>query len=319
MDVLSDVLRVTRLSGAVFLEAEFSAPWCVSGQVTPADCVPYLSSPRHVIAFHFVTAGSMKLRVDRGSAVEVRAGEVVLLPHNELHFFGSELDLAPVRAGDVVRARENGGLAQIVHGGGGEQTRLVCGYFGCETSFSPLITALPGVLTVDLQSIESGSWIANSFRLAVSEIAAGRLGSGTVVARLSELLSVKAVSQFIESLPDERRGWLAGLRGPQVGRALALLHESPHKEWTAEAIGREVGLSRSAFVQRFTAIVSQPPMQYLALSRMHLAAQRLHDSGRTVAQVAFEIGYDSEAAFSRAFKRQFGAAPATWRRQAHSG
>ena len=154
MDVLSDVLRVTRLSGAVFLEAEFSAPWCVSGQVTPEECVPYLSAPRHVIAFHFVTAGSMKLRVDRGSVVEVRAGEVVLLPHNELHVFGSELNVMAVRAGDVVRSRESGGLAQIVHGGGGEQTRLVCGYFGCETSFSPLITALPSVLKVDLQTIE---------------------------------------------------------------------------------------------------------------------------------------------------------------------
>ena len=255
MHVLSDVLRVTRLSGAVILEAEFSAPWCVSGQVTPEECVPYLSAPRHVIAFHLVTAGSMKLRVDRGSVVEVRAGEVVLLPHNELHVFGSELDVVAVRAGDVVRNRDSSGLAQIVHGGGGAQTRLVCGYFGCETSFSPLTTALPSVLKVDLQTIESGSWIANSFRFAVSEIAAGRLRSGTVVAKLSELLFVKAVSQFIEGLPDERRGWLARLRDSQVGRALALLHASTHMGWTAEAIGCEVGLSRSAFAERFAAIV----------------------------------------------------------------
>jgi AraC-like DNA-binding protein len=315
VDVLSDVLRVIRLSGGVFLDAEFTAPWCISGKVSPDDCRPYLAAPRHVIAFHFVTFGSMQLRAGGDRAIEVCAGEVVLLPHNELHLCGSALDVAPMPAGEVVQRPSGSGLARIVYGGGGEATRLVCGYLGCESPFSPLISALPEMLKFDVRATVSGAWIESSFRFAASEVGAGRLGSTTVVAKLSELLFVKAVSHYVDGLPDERRGWLAGLRDPYVGRALTLLHGSPMQEWTADSLAREVGLSRSAFAERFSSTIGHPPMQYLALWRMHIAAQHLREGGRNVAQIAFEVGYDSEAAFSRAFKRQFGAAPATWRKQ----
>lgn len=315
MDVLSDVLRVIRLSGGVFLDAEFTAPWCISGKVSPEDCKPYLAAPRHVIAFHFVTAGCMHVRADADRAVEVCAGELLLLPHNERHLFGSALDITPVPAREIVQHPPDRDLARVVYGGGGEVTRLVCGYLGCETPFSPLILALPKMLKLDVRATESGAWIESSFRFAASEIGAGRPGSSTVVAKLSELLFVKAVSHYVDGLPDDRRGWLAGLRDPHVGRALALMHASPTQEWTAESIAREVGLSRSAFAERFSSQIGQPPMQYLALWRMHVAAQHLRDGTRNVAQIAFEVGYDSEAAFSRAFKRQFGAAPAIWRKQ----
>ena len=315
MDVLSDVLRVIRLSGGVFLDAEFTAPWCISGKVSPDDCKPYLAAPRHVIAFHFVTAGRMHVRADADRAVEVCAGELLLLPHNERHLFGSALDITPVPAREIVQHPPDRELARVVYGGGGEATRLVCGYLGCETPFSPLILALPKMLKLDVRATESGAWIESSFRFAASEIGAGRLGSSTVVAKLSELLFVKAVSHYVDGLPDDRRGWLAGLRDPHVGRALALMHASPTQEWTAESIARDVGLSRSAFAERFSSQIGQPPMQYLALWRMHIAAQHLRDGTRNVAQIAFEVGYDSEAAFSRAFKRQFGAAPAIWRKQ----
>jgi AraC-like DNA-binding protein len=315
MDALSDVLRVIRLSGGVFLEAEFTAPWCISGKVSPEDCKPFLAAPRHVIAFHFVTSGRMRLRLENGDATEACAGEVVLLPHNEIHFFGSELNLTPVPASDIMQDRQAGGLARLVHGGGGEATRLVCGYLGCETPFNPLVAALPKILKLNVRTTASGAWIESSFRFAASEISARRVGSTTVMAKLSELLFVNAVSHFVENLPDERRGWLAGLRDPHVGRALALLHARPSEEWTAESVAREVGLSRSAFAERFSSLVGQPPMQYLALWRMHIAAQRLREGRRSVAQIGYDIGYESEAAFSRAFKRQFGAAPATWRKQ----
>jgi len=161
----------------------------------------------------------------------------------------------------------------------------------------------------------SGAWIESSFRFATSEIAAGRLGSTTVIAKLSELLFVEAISQFVASIPAERRGWLAGLRDPNIGCALALLHARPTQAWTAESLALEVGMSRSAFAERFTSLVGQPPMQYLALWRMHVAAQRLREGRGSVAQIAFAVGYESEAAFSRAFKRQFGTSPGTWRRQ----
>ena len=314
MDALSDVLRVIRLSGGVFLEAEFTTPWCVSGKIAPNDCKPFLEAPRHVIAYHFVAAGCMQLRPDGGEAIEVRAGEIVLLPHNSAHTFGSELNPTPVPAREVMQVPKEGGLARIVHGGGGDTTQLLCGFLGCDTPFSPLLSALPPVLKLNVGSTASGAWIESSFRFAASQIAAGHLGSTTVIAKLSELLFVETVSQFVASLPAERRGWLAGLRDPQIGRALSILHARPTETWTAEALALEVGMSRSSFAERFSSVVGQPPMQYLAVWRMHMAAQSLREGHRSVAQVGASSGYESESAFSRAFKRQFGASPANWRK-----
>nr|WP_218583835.1 AraC family transcriptional regulator [Pseudomonas akapageensis] len=315
MDAFSDVLRVIRLSGGVFLEAEFTAPWCVNGRISADACKPFLMAPRHIIASHFVVAGNMQVRIDDSPAIDVRAGELVLFPRNDAHTFGSDLSIAPMSASDVIQPPEVGSIARVKYGGGGATTQLLCGFLGSETPFSPLLSSLPSVLKLDVRATASGAWIESSFRFAVSEIAAGRVGSTTVIAKLSELLFVEAVSQYVASLPAERRGWLAGLRDPQIGRALALLHARPTEGWTAEALALEVGMSRSAFAERFTALVGQPPMQYLTLWRMHVAAQHLREGRGNVAQIGYAIGYESEAAFSRAFKRQFGTSPGTWRRQ----
>ncbi len=318
MDALSDVLRVIRLVGGVFLEAEFTAPWGINGKISADHCKPFLVAPRYVIAYHFVARGRMQLRIDGGEAVDVRAGELVLLPHNDAHSFGSDLNGALIPAHKVMEPPRPGGIARMVHGGGGEAAQILCGFLGAETSFDPLRSALPPLLKLDVRSTPSGAWIESSFRFAASEIAAGRVGSTTVLAKLSELLFVEAVSRYVESLPEERRGWLAGLRDPHIGRALALLHARPAHAWTAESLALEVGMSRSAFAERFTSLVGQPPMQYLTVWRMHLAAQRLREGHGSVAQIAFAVGYESEAAFSRAFKRKFGASPGGWRRQSAS-
>lgn len=315
MDAFSDVLRVTRLSGGVFLEARFTAPWCISGKISANDCRPFLAAPRHVIASHFVAAGSMRLRVDGAEPIVVSAGEFVLLPHNDVHTFGSDLSAAATTAREVIQRPQDSGLFRIDHGGGGAETQLLCGYLASDAPFSPLLSALPPVLKLDVRATPSGAWIESSFRFAASEIAAGRLGSTTVIAKLSELLFVEAVGQFVATLPAERRGWLAGLRDPHVGRALTLLHARPNEAWTAEALALAVGMSRSVFAERFTSLVGQPPMQYLTLWRMHVAAQRLREGRDSIAQIGFAIGYESEAAFSRAFKRQFGTSPGSWRKQ----
>jgi AraC-like DNA-binding protein len=315
VDVFSDVLRVIRLSGGVFLEADFTAPWCISGKVSADDCKPFLQAPRHVIASHFVAQGSMRLQPEGGEAVDVAAGEIVLLPYNSAHTFGSELNPTPVPAGEIIRPPEDGGLARIVHGGGGAATQLLCGFLGCDTPFSPLLSALPAVLKVDVRSSPAGAWMESSFRFAASEIAAGRLGSTTVIAKLSELLFVEAVRQYVAGLPAQRRGWLAGLRDPHVGRALAVIHARPTETWTAESLATEVAMSRSVFAERFSSLVGQPPMQYLAMWRMHMAEQYLREGRGSLAQIGAAIGYDSEAAFSRAFKRQFGVSPGSWRRR----
>ena len=317
MDAFSDVLRVIRLSGGVFLEADFTAPWCIGGKISTDDCKPFLAAPRHIIASHFVAAGEMWLQVEGGDAIHVRAGEFVLLPHNDPHVFGSDLSASRVSAREVIQPPLGGGIARINHGGGGTGTQLLCGYLASDTPFSPLLSALPSVLKLDVRATASGAWIESSFRFAASEIAAGRLGSTTVIAKLSELLFVEAVGQFVASLPAERRGWLAGLRDPQIGRALTVLHARPTEAWSAEALALEVGMSRSVFAERFASLVGQPPMQYLTLWRMHVAAQQLREGRGSVAQVGFAVGYESEAAFSRAFKRQFGTSPGTWRKQSN--
>ena len=315
MDVFSDVLRVIRLSGGVFLEADFTAPWCISGKVSSDDCKPFVVAPGHIIASHFVANGSMRLQPEGGDAIDVGTGEIVLLPHNSAHAFGSELSSRPVRAGEIIQPPRDGGLARIVYGGGGAATQVLCGYLCCDTAFNPLLSALPVVLKVNVRLTPSGAWIESSFRFAASEIAAGRLGSATVIAKLSELLFVEAVSQFVAGLPPERRGWLAGLRDPHIGRALALLHARPAEAWTAESLALEVGMSRSVFADRFSSLVGQPPMQYLTMWRMHVAAQYLREGSGSLAQIGAAIGYDSEAAFSRAFKRQFGVSPGGWRQR----
>ena len=257
----------------------------------------------------------MQLQPEGGEAIEVEAGEIVLLPHNTAHTFGSQLSPAPVLARDIMLPPKEGGLTRIIHGGGGDTTQLLCGFLGSDTPFSPLLSALPPVLKLNVRSTNSGVWIESSFRFAASQIAAGHLGSTTVIAKLSELLFVEAVGQYVAGLPEERRGWLAGLRDSHIGRALSLLHARPTDTWTAESLAQEVGMSRSVFAERFSSLVGQPPMQYLALWRMHLAAQNLRDGRRSVAQVGASIGYESEAAFSRAFKRQFGESPGNWRKQ----
>jgi AraC-like DNA-binding protein len=317
LDPLSDVLRVIRLSGGVFLEADFTAPWCIAGKISTDDCKPFLIEPRHVIASHYVAAGEMRLRVEGGDAIDVRGGEFVLLPHNDLHVFGSDLNVPVTSASNVIQQPRGGGISRIRYGGGGAGTQLLCGYLASDAPFDPLLSALPAVLKLDVRSTASGAWIESSFRFAASEIAAGRLGSTTVIAKLSELLFVEAVGQFVASLPPERRGWLAGLRDPHIGHALAALHARPTEPWTAEALALEVGMSRSAFAERFTSLVGQPPMQYLTQWRMHVAAQQLREGRGSLAQIGFAIGYDSEAAFSRAFKRQFGMSPGAWRKQSN--
>jgi AraC-like DNA-binding protein len=318
MDALSDVLRAVRLSGGVFLEAEFTAPWCVTSHITPEECRPFIVNPAHLIAYHYVIEGKLLIQPEGQEAVTVHAGEIVLLPRNDLHLLGSEITGNPIPGDKLVQVPDNGGLMRIVHGGGGARTRIVCGYLGSEARHNPVLASLPTVLTLDVRRTPAAAWIESSFHFAASEVASGRAGAGTVLSKLSELLFVEAVRHYIASLPDDRRGWLAGLRDPYVGRALALLHARLAHPWTAAELAQEVGLSRSAFAERFASIIGDPPLRYLTAWRMQLASQRLGESHLPIPQIAFEVGYESEAAFNRAFKREFGTPPAAWRRQARA-
>jgi len=316
MDALSDVLRIARLTGGVFLHAEFFAPWCIAARVSPEHCGPALGSASHLIIYHYVVEGAFHLRIEgeETESVAVGAGEIVLLPRNDLHLMGSDLSVRPVPGKDVIRAPKNGGLYSIHHGGEGERTRVVCGFLGCANAEgNPVLASLPSVLKLNVDGV-AAEWIRSTFHYAADEVASGRAGSETMLSKLSELLFVESVRRHAESLPEGQTGWLAGLRDQFVARALALLHHDIARRWTVDELGQDVGLSRSALAERFIRLIGVPPMHYLANWRMQVATEKLRSTNASLAQVAELVGYESEAAFSRAFKRSFGVPPATWRR-----
>ena len=315
MDALSDVLRVAQLTGGVFLHSEFFEPWCITSQLAPEHCKPFLGPISHLILYHYVVEGRLRVRTEGVEPFELASGEVVMFPRNDLHLLGSQLDLPSVASSDLIVPSTNGGLSTIRHGGAGARTRLVCGFLGCDSVESNLlISTLPKVLRLNVEEGSAAEWIRSTFQYAADEVTAGRLGSETVLAKLSELLFVETVRRYADNLSEGETGWLAGLGDRYVARALALFHRDIARPWTVDELGREVGLSRSALGERFTRLIGVAPMQYLANWRMQVAAQKLRNSNASLAQVANTVGYESEAAFSRAFKRAFLTAPATWRR-----
>jgi len=317
MDALSDVLRVAQLTGGVFMHAELFAPWCVAGRVAPEYCAPFIGPASELVIYHYVIDGHLRVRIqgESGEGLLIEAGELVLLPRNDLHLIGSDLSLPPVPSSDVIQPPKDGGLYTIHHGGKGTRTRLVCGFLGYSSAKdNPVISTLPPLFKLKVQQGGAAEWIRSTFQYAAEEISAGRPGSETVLAKLSELLFVEAVRRYADALPDGQTGWLAGLRDPYVARALAQMHRDITRRWTVDVLGREVGLSRSALADRFIRLIGMPPMHYLANWRMQVATQKLRDTNSSLAQIAENVGYESEAAFSRAFKKALGTAPAAWRR-----
>lgn len=316
MDALSDVLRTTRLKGGVFLHADLADPWCLAVRVAPESCNPYLGEAAEVIPYHYVLEGSLRIRLDDHTACELRPGELAMFPRNDYHLLGGDLSLPPTPSGEVVKRPENGGLLSIDLRGDGPRTRIVCGFLaGDKLQVNPVISALPAMLQLDYRQGPPADWIRSTFKYAADEIAGGRLGSETVFAKISELLFVEAIRRYVETLPEEQTGWLAGLKDPFISRALALLHARVSEPWTVDALGREVGLSRSALADRFNQVIGLPPMQYLTQWRINMAARELINSGKSIAQIAREVGYDSEASLTRAFKRLMDVPPAAWRRK----
>ena len=315
MDALSDVLRIVRLSGAVFMDAEFTAPWCVGEPAGVEVCIEHLPDAQHIVIYHLLTEGTVDVSLPGSAPVSARAGDLVIIPSGAAHALGSDLSRPRADGARLIVRRGPDDVPQVRHGGGGEVTRMVCGYLACDSSlFDTVLAALPRVMVVSMREGPGAQWLASSIRFSIAESAAQRAGAGTVLAKLSELMFVEAIRRFIEGLPADQTGWLAGLRDRFVGKTLALIHSKPAHPWTVEELAGRVGLSRSALAERFTGLIGQPPMQYLTRWRLQLAANLLRASSRNVASVAAGVGYDSEAAFSRAFKRELGITPAAWRR-----
>jgi len=319
MDALSEVLRVIQLTGAVFLDARFTAPWCIRSEQNDALCAAYLPRSDRVVSFHFILQGECwaMLPEDPAGAIALNAGDILVVPRGEAHIIGSARDLQAVPSvallADQVEAAA-GEVMTLSYGGGGETVQVVCGLLASQGGLkNPLLAALPRLFKVDMRGSAAG-WLESSLRFAAQEAGGPRPGSATVLSKMSELLFVEAIRRHVELIPEDSKGWLGGLRDRFVGRALTLMHERPNHPWTVEDLAQRAGTSRSVLAQRFTELLEMPPMQYLAQWRLQLAAQQLRSGNLPLVVIAEQVGYDSEAAFSRAFKREFGQPPGTWRR-----
>jgi AraC-like DNA-binding protein len=322
MDALSDVLKSVRLEGAVYINAEFTAPWCVQAKFGIARIRAKLARADHVVFFHYLAEGSCKMSLADGSEVlEAVAGDLILFPQDEHHLLGSDLQLAPVATSSLVDPEEDPetDLLQMRHGGGGVATRFVCGYLACSRSMCRLLfDALPRMIRIPTGDGPASMLMRELLGVGVRESATSNPGAESMLAKLSELMFVEAMRTYVASLPPGGKGWLAGVHDTQVGRALTLLHGQPARDWSVDELAVEAGISRSALAQRFSEVIGQPPMQYLTRWRLSLAAEQLRHSGRAIGTIAEESGYESEAAFNRAFKREFGVPPASWRRDRRS-
>jgi AraC family transcriptional regulator, alkane utilization regulator len=315
MDALSDILRVARLSGGVFFNAEFSAPWCIAGQMAPELCAPFLGDTSHLIPYHYVVDGEMHVALSDRPAQRLRSGEIVLFPHNDFHLIGSDVSLHPVSAATVILDGGNKIVRTVRHGGGGEAAHMVCGFLGCDIALTtPIVSTLPPLMILPLDETPAADWIRSTLQYAANEVAGGQTGSTAVLSKLSELLFVEAVQHYVRSMPEGQTGWLAGLRDPAVSRALALMHADIAHPWSVEELAREAGLSRSGLAERFNRVIGVAPVHYLTDWRLQVAGQKLRESTEPLVRIAEQVGYESEAAFSRAFKKKFGTPPATWRR-----
>jgi AraC-like DNA-binding protein len=328
-DTLSEVLRSVRLRGAVFYHVEGDSSWVAEAPPAAAIGDTIMPGTQHVMEYHVVTHGSCWGALAGEPPVRMEAGDVVLFPHGDAHVISSAPGMrASVEIRDYAmprpaqmpfhmrRSGESVEVSQLALGGTDCDTRLVCGFFGCDARpFNPLLGSLPRLLHIRRRGGGDEDWISQFIRFAVAESVNKRPGGEALLERLSETMFVELVRRYIDDMPEGQEGWLAGLRDRYVGRALALLHAAPAEAWSIDALADKVGVSRSVLHERFAQFTGHAPMQYLAHWRMQLAANLLRQSGSSIAAIALEVGYQSEAAFSRAFRRTVGAPPAAWRRQ----
>ena len=325
-DPLSDVLRSVRLRGAVFYYVSYHDDWVSEAPATRGRAHEVMPGVEHVMGYHLVAKGDAWVAVDGEPAVHLACGDVMMFPHGDQHVISS----APgMRAPDddnswTFAIRDAPKPVPVTYHQGvmcpgttmpveEADAVVVCGFIGCDLRpFNPLIDALPRMLHLPAGGI--GAWVAPMLDQAAAESHQSRPGGAAVLERVSEMVFVDAARRYLEALPADASGWLAALRDRHVGRAVSLLHERPAAPWTIDELGRQVGLSRSTLHERFTQMVGQPPIQYLANWRMQRGANLLREGAMTVATIAQEVGYDSEAAFARAFKRLVGQPPAAWRR-----
>ena len=327
-DTLSDLLRAVRLHGALFYHIDGAPPWVA--EAPPAcDIIPaIMPGAEHMIEFHGIVKGSCWAAIVGESPLRLDEGDVILFPQGDPHVMSSAPGMRapavdtsfffsprPPQLPYSLSMREAQITTGRLGGGGRDRATIVCGFLGLDAKpFNPLLAALPRVLKVPGSALGADSWVSTFLRAVVAESNQKRPGGEAVLERMSEMLFVEVLRRHVDSLPPEQTGWLAGMRDPAVGRALALIHARTSEPWTLDSLSKESGLSRSSLHERFVHFIGQPPMQYLTRWRMQVAAGLLRDTSAKLVEISLGVGYESEAAFSRAFKRDVGVSPGAWRR-----
>jgi pimeloyl-ACP methyl ester carboxylesterase/AraC-like DNA-binding protein len=307
MDALRDILSSLRLSGGVVVDARLAGDWCIISQFTPQHCAKYFPVPGTLIAYHYVRAGELWAEVDGQPPVHARQGSVLVFPSNDRHLLYSRSGLRPVDADDLLKPGVDGGPATIQIDGKGSGTELFCGFLGVSGQRHPLTDCLPPMLLLD-DGDATRDWVASSMRFLSDQ-------SPEMVAQIAEGFVSHAIRRHLETSARDAGGWIGGLKDPAVGRALTIIHRRFAEDLDLEGLAREAGVSRSVLGERFTTFIGEPPMRYFARWRMRMAANMLRERRENTANIAYSVGFNSEAAFNRAFKREFGEPPATWRRR----
>jgi AraC-like DNA-binding protein len=316
MDALSEALASVRMTGAIFYHAECTAPW--GFRVPLLEDVAHVLAPgtERLVSYHLVTHGKAVVCFPGEEDIPIIAGDILIIPHGDAHTVSNGSPSAFIDSGASLGSFLAGDLTTMQLGGGGELTQFVCGYFGCERHADRLFLAgLPLMIKINLRGDPAGEWLESSVRHLVSQAGSVRPGQSILLSKMAEALFIETIRRYMEALPPEQTGWLAGARDPVVGGALALLHRKPCHHWTVEQLAAETGVSRSVLAERFSRFLGEPPLTYLARWRLQLAARMLQTTRAAVIRVASEVGYDSEAAFNRAFKREFGVPPGEFRDQ----
>ena len=315
MDAFSEILSGVKLNGALFFSAEFSAPWGFSTPPPSAVADELAPGTEHLVLYHFLVNGGAIVQLVDGPSMELTGGDVVIFPHaHQHHMTSGRGSVAPFPNYGISAKIKSRDLSPLRAGGGGATSRFVCGYMTCDPYLCrPVLNGLPPIFKVNIRTDRSGQWLESSIMHLLEEAASGHVGTEAMLAKLSEALFVDTLRRYVASLPEQQMGWLAGTRDPIVGKSLGLLHSRVAHPWTIADLADEVGISRSALIERFTRYLSEPPMSYLTRWRLQLAARSLERTSRSVAEIAADIGYESEAAFNRAFKREFGQPPGRYR------
>jgi AraC-like DNA-binding protein len=320
VDALAEVLRAIKIDAAIYLNGEFSEPWCVMAPEATSLAPIFGRGGAHVIIYHLLYEGRAQCEIEDGDAVDLSAGDLVTLPHGHGHRIGNGRSATPIDVSNALPRILQRGLKPLMAGGGGTVSKFICGYLACDRSLSQaFLSGLPPLIRLNIRDDASGQWLENSLRFSVAQAASSDAGAQEVVAKLSEVFVAEALRRYQRELPPGQTGWLAAAREPAVGRALMLMHHRSAHPWTLVSLAHEVGVSRSVLSERFRHYLGESPIAYLTRWRLRLGARALTSTGHTVAQIALDVGYESEAAFNRAFKREYGQPPARYRRQRQAG